>query len=172
MSKIYTPAPVELLAQITRIMGDHHPHLVDAGVTIGCTLVAAPAGKDGEISGPALRCRGWPALAVISITSLRDRAGGMPDARIQLDQSHWETASLDDQDAIIDHELEHLIVLLNTVGKVKYDSAGRPKLKLRPHDYELGGFFSLIQRRGALAAEAKAYIRLHQSMTQQSFHWG
>ena len=35
------------------------------------------------------------------------------------------------------------------------DDAGRPKLKMRPHDFEVGGFFDIVQRNGSAAVEAQ-----------------
>jgi hypothetical protein len=43
--------------------------------------------------------------------------------------------------AVIDHELRHLMLATNKrTGEIQRDDEGRPKLRLRPHDFEFGWF--------------------------------
>jgi hypothetical protein len=43
--------------------------------------------------------------------------------------------------AVIDHELRHLMLAKNKkTGQIQLDDEGRPKLRIRPHDFEFGWF--------------------------------
>jgi hypothetical protein len=43
--------------------------------------------------------------------------------------------------AVIDHELRHLMLAKNKrTGEIQLDDEGRPKLRIRPHDFEFGWF--------------------------------
>jgi hypothetical protein len=43
--------------------------------------------------------------------------------------------------AVIDHELRHLMLAKNKrTGEIQRDDEGRPKLRIRPHDFEFGWF--------------------------------
>ncbi len=57
-------------------------------------------------------------------------------------------------------------------GKLKRDDAGRPRIKLRKHDFELGGFFDVVERHKTSAPESQSYIDLHRKMSQMTFPWG
>jgi hypothetical protein len=42
---------------------------------------------------------------------------------------------------VIDHELRHLMLAKNKkTGQIQLDDEGRPKLRIRPHDFEFGWF--------------------------------
>jgi hypothetical protein len=56
-------------------------------------------------------------------------------------------------------------------GQIKTDDCGRPKLRLRPHDFEIAGFDAIIERHGAAAVEARATRALFTRMEQRSFEF-
>jgi hypothetical protein len=75
------------------------------------------------------------------------------DAEILIDMEQWEKLTDNQRLALLDHEITHLEVQVDDVGLVKTDDQGRPKLKLKLHDWQLGGFRSIAQRYGADAIE-------------------
>lgn len=160
MVATYTQAPVEVHTRLKSLILSYHRDLSE--VTFSVLMAAAKRDeKTGEKKGPALtRTGGWPALAKVRIVSLRDRVSGGADAQILLDGDQWDSNSPDRQDAILDHELTHVELQRDDDGFVKSDDCGRPKLRIRLHDWELGGFDSIVERYGQDAVEAEAARRL------------
>lgn len=159
---VYTLAAPDDRRLLEEVAADFHPHLADAGVTVGL-LLAVP--KEGQ-EGPALKLHGYPALAVVKVNSLKDRVEGKPDCTVQLDGEAWKDLPDARRRAVLDHELTHVVVQRDADGRVKTDDAGRPKLKLRLHDMQVGGFEEVVKRHGAAAVEADHYAGLHRRMTQ------
>src|SRR5690348_15846400 len=120
---------------------EYHPGLED--VTVDALFVF-----DDEKSDPVLIHQGYPTAAVVRITSLRDRALAMPDAIITVDRATWQTLSAPQKDALIDHELDHLEWTVDKDQQPKADALGRPKLKMRRHDHQLGWFADVARRHG------------------------
>src|SRR4051812_12378997 len=79
-------------------------------VDVGCLWHIADKNEAGDVTGPPLKLNGYTCQAVIRIESLRHRVQGLPDATITIDQQNWQVLSSDEQDALLDHELEHLDV--------------------------------------------------------------
>lgn len=147
--KTYTTAGKELLARIGLILRRWHPKLADAGVTVSALLCAG-----------GLKHHGYPAHAVVKINSLKDRVEGKADCTITFDDDGYDDWPESQQAAVIDHELEHLELVTwvdgNGMTKPKRDDCGRPVLRMRPHDVEIGGFASIIDRHKEAAVEAQA----------------
>ncbi|TXH55560.1 MAG: hypothetical protein E6Q97_08545 [Desulfurellales bacterium] len=161
---------VDLLAEV---MKQHHPDLVEAGVTVGLLFAHAPRNDaTGEPQGPALKHNGYPALAVVKINSQRDRVEGKPDATITLDGDRWPDESRESRVALLDHELAHLVLVRDEDGGIKTDDCFRPRLKCREHDFQLGGFWDVVERHGKDAVESRAYQDLHRGFSQRCFPWG
>lgn len=169
---VFREADREIKDLCRQIMQQLYQPLIDAGVTVGL-LVASPTdeGEDGEVE-PALKHHGYPAVALVRVVPYRDRVAGMPDAQILLDAQHWDEADDDRRTAILDHELYHLELQYTRKGQLKTDDARRPKLKLKPHDWQLGGFDEIVRRNKTSAVEAEAYINLNRQMSQMTFPWG
>jgi hypothetical protein len=165
MTTTYRPADPEVADLLQEVMNADHPRLAEAGVTVLLQFAEAEG-------GPALKLHGYPAYAIVKVVGLKDRAAGLPDCRIAIDQSAWEGHDDAWQKALLSHELEHVVVQEDEHGKVKEDDLGRPKLRLRPHDFQVGGFIRTIDRYGTSALEAQAYRDLHNVMTQMKFPWG
>ena len=159
----------DLLAEVMTL---YHADLADAGVRVG--LLYAHAKRDdrtGEPRGPALKLHGYPCAALVRINSQRDRVQGKPDATIELDADAWEERPREEKVAILDHELEHLLLVRDDAGGVALDDANRPKLKMREHDLVIGGFVSVCERHKMAALEAQAYRDVHNTFTQRLFPW-
>jgi hypothetical protein len=122
-------------------------------VTVGCLFFRAKRNDAGDIVGPPLRLHGYNAAAIIKVNALKLRAQGLPDAEITIDGDEWETLSAEQRNALIDHELEHLEGKRNKAGAITRDDLDRPMLKLKLHDWQLGGFKVIAERHGIHALE-------------------
>lgn len=134
------------------MMHKYHCDLEKAGVTIDILLATNDEGKS------AVKLHGWPCFATIKVMSYKDRVAGSADARMTIDLDKWSELHEDQRNALIDHELEHLELVLDKVNNVKTDDIGRPKMRCKPHDYELSGFASVVQRHKDASIEVKSYI--------------
>lgn len=126
--------------------------LREAEVTV--LYLFANSGENDD--GPPLKAPGgWPALAKIKVNSLRDRVSGLADATCMIDQRRWEEMEEKERKSLLHHELLHLQVQVKD-GKIRRDDAGRPKLRLRLHDFQIGGFDEIVERYGDAAAESQS----------------
>lgn len=169
----YTTAGNGITGEVANLIRKHHRELHDAEATYSVLFAHAERDKQtGEPKGPALKTStGWPALAKVRVVSLRDRVAGLPDFQIILDGDQWEELQDETQAAILDHELEHVEVRRDDDGKIKSDDCGRPKLRLRPHDFEVAGFDIIVERHRENAVEAKACAALFKRMEQRAFEF-
>ncbi len=169
----YRQAPQEDVDLLARVLEDYHAELKDAGVRIG--LLHAHARRDeetGEPLGPALKHHGYPAAAIVRIKSQRDRVAGSPDAVVEVDGDRWPDWTPQEKAALLDHELQHLSLARGKEGEILVDDCFRPKLKMRPHDFQLGIFEAVIDRHGINSLDAQGYRDLHRVMFQKTFPWG
>ena len=172
----YEQAPQSVLDDIAAVIEQHHPHLHE----VTFAVLMASNDKEGEL---ALKVRGHRALATIKITSLDQRAAGMQDALLKIDKEHWTDAPKERQMSLLDHELTHLELVDYKVdedsGQVtwKTDDIGRPKLRMRNHDFECGVFVSVMQRHGTAAVDYQVIEKMTSSIERQAngqlkFNWG
>lgn len=166
MPVIYSKAAEPALDLLADTIARYHAELAENGVTVG-VLVAHP-GDDGE---PPVKLHGYPCAAVIKITPYKQRVQGIEDAVITLSGPHWRGLDEAGRVALLDHELEHLELSRDREGNVRSDDQGRPKLKLRLHDWQLGGFESIAKRHGPAAPEVTAYRAAHERYYQCLFAW-
>jgi hypothetical protein len=142
----YQRAPESVSAIGDRLIASHYPTLAEAEVTIGYLMAHATTNDAGEKTGPAIKHQGYPADAVVKVVKLQDRVAGMPDVLVTIDGDQWPRWSEAQREALIDHELYHLEVLRDDEGQIKADDHGRPRLKCRLHDWQLGGFAAIARR--------------------------
>ena len=149
-----------------------HPDLLRLGATIAGVFVVKVDKDDTPEVG--LKRNGLPAAAKIQITPLADRARGMDDAKLTICAHAWERLSENQRAALIDHELQHL-ELKPTEDEngaiVETDDLGRPRLRLRPHDWELAGFEAVVERHGENALEAIQIERFKADYGKQLALW-
>lgn len=147
MSKKYKPAPERLNARIVALLKKYHPELSMVKPHID-VLFATSTGDS-----PAVSHGGYPAYAVVRVVNLKDRAKNNGDAEIVIDQVAFEKMTEQQQDALLDHELEHLEVKLDEGGTVKFDACKRPCLGIKKHDRQFGWFDAIAQRHGVHSIE-------------------
>jgi len=127
------------------------PQFADlAEVDLKLTVLTAHAARDSEGTpkGPAIKHQGYAAHAVIKINSHQKRVEGCGDVTIIVDGdncSEWSERRLE---AILVHELTHLVVVRDNEGVIKSDDCGRPKLKMRLHDVQIGVFTEVAKEYG------------------------
>lgn len=140
----FRQAESEDQALLAAVLNRYHPDLAKHGVTVG--LLAAAGG---------LALHGYPAAALVRVNALRLRVQGAPDCTVELCHESWQQRPEAERRAILDHELEHVVILFEKDGKPKTDDAHRPKLRLKPHDFQIGGFKNVIERHRECALEAR-----------------
>jgi hypothetical protein len=136
----YDTAPDEIIDLINETIEEFHPDLVEAQCTVDAILAFDDKG------GFPVKAGGYPALACIKITSLKNRVKGMADAEITIDAEAFKNMNALQQKALIDHELYHLIVARDKENNIKTDDANRPKLRMRKHDHQMGWFKAIAIR--------------------------
>lgn len=130
----YAIANEEINLTIQKVMKENHQELFNEGVTITALIARSE-------NGPAITVRGCEAAGCIRITKLAERTLGLGDAVMILDGERLDAWTSKRLQAVIDHELRHLVVARSKkTGEVQRDDQDRPKLKIRPHDFEFGWF--------------------------------
>ena len=145
--KTYSQCPATLRERVDRLIRKYHPELDKLTVYFDLLFV--------EGDPPALTHHGVPAFAIVKINSRKDRVKGNGDAEIVFDKGQFEIQKPETQEAIIDHELYHVIQKLDAKNAPMLHADGRPKLKLRKHDREFGWFDEIAQRHGINSIECQ-----------------
>lgn len=149
----------------------HHPMLIDAGVTIE------------YLEGDEVALNGYPCAATVQIMNEANRAAGCADARITIDKDFWESATEDERRSLISHEMTHIMPILSKPSKdgtcpdkYKRDNLGRPKLKMRKHDYNCSGFWSNVEKFQENSVDLQNIIAINKQLREkklvQSQFWG
>lgn len=170
---VYSKANRETHAFVNEVMAQYHGALIDAEVTVA-VLFAGPTDAEHE-SGegpPYLKHDGYPAAATVAITPVKWRTLGVADAVITIDRESWKPRGEAERTALVDHELHHLELAHDPEGNLRSDDAGRPKLKMRLHDVQIGGFTRIIERHGEHAVEAQQLAAVFGLYRQQLLKWG
>lgn len=168
MATTYTKAPSAVLQLIQQVMHKHHPALAFAEVRVGA-LMARVEDEHGNVVPGAVKLHGYECAATIKKLPVKQRVLGNPDALITIDEGTWKELDSLERHALIDHELTHLQVLRagggivdydpeteTCIGVPKLDAADRPCLRMKLHDWQLGGFESIARRYGIDALEVQA----------------
>ncbi len=150
----YEAAPAEALTRIEQLLERYHGPLRDAGVKVDYLFALPTVNKNGDDVGHAISHGGYRCAAKVRVIGLKDRAKGMGDAEIIVDGRQWDEWDDGERDAVLDHELEHIVA----TGKI--DDLERPKLRLIKHDHQFGWFDSIVRRHGKKAIEWRQYERL------------
>jgi len=172
MPRTMIQAPDDVLELLRQTVELYRNELLEAGVTWNVVMVHAATDQNGEPRGPALKHHGHDALAVVKINSLEDRVKGLADVTLRLDGDRWPEHSRETQVAILHHEAEHLILVRGDDGAVRTDDANRPKLRIRQHDLEIGGFECVVECHKMAAIEAQQYRDLNRRLSQKTLPWG
>lgn len=125
-------------------------------LAIDFIMVHGDEDENGEPVGPpAITHGGYPALALCRIINLRDRAMGRSDVEIQIDAGRWSKMGRHEQEALLAHEIHHILPKHDRFEAVKRDDLGRVELRLRKHDYQFGWFAEIARKYGPDSCEVK-----------------
>jgi hypothetical protein len=150
MGATYEKCDVSVTTLLNQLIGKYHSPLKEMKVSFDLVFASKFDKEDMPIS--AIKLHGVAAAAKVKITSLEDRARGIADVKILIDHHEWVSAKPETRAAILDHELTH--VTLKEEGDV--DDLGRPKLRLREHDWMVWGFDVIAERYKEFAPETRA----------------
>jgi hypothetical protein len=154
--KTYDQAPDEVRERVIALIKKYHPDLELVQLRVDL-LMASTDTEDAH----AVTLGGYPCLAVVKIVGPKERAKGCGDAEIVIDRDAYEAMSGAKRDALLDHELYHLEITRDKMGRPKKDDHQRPKLKMRKHDFQFGWFAEIARRHQENAIEvqqAQAFI--------------
>lgn len=137
------------------LMRQFHPDLLEAKVKIDFLFAYPRYNEKDQPIGDAIKHHGVKALGLAKKLGASDRAKGHGDAEIRIDWEWWKESGEAEQKALLDHELHHLAICKNKAGVIKTDDLGRPVIRLRPHDYQIGWFNVIAHRHGVHSQERK-----------------
>jgi len=157
-----------LAIKLMKQFDDHEP-LDAAKVKIDYVFAFGDVNEAGETVGDAITKNGFRAFGVTKVMPLKDRAMGRGDVEIMLDGDNWRTSNADEQAALLDHELHHISVKADRAGNIQFDDLGRPLIKLRKHDIEVGWFSLIASRHGTASIERQQAKSIMDGKGQ--FYW-
>lgn len=160
---IYDQAPDDVRVRVDALIEKHYPDLKTVGVRLDLLQVS---NEDAE---PCLSLHGYDAAAIVRVIGKKDRVAGRGDAEIVVDWATYEKLSEQARDALLDHELYHLQVKKDKHGALKFDDHGRPVLKIRLHDWQLGWFDEIARRHGEHSLEVQCARALARQTGQLYF---
>jgi hypothetical protein len=144
----YRKADDSVYELMRKCMAKYHKDLIEVGAAIDVLEARSEKGIG------TLKINGTTALAYIRIIGLKDRTMGRGDAEIVIDGDSMDSWSVDRLEAVIDHELTHLVPKKSKKDNtIKRDDLDRPLFVMRKHDHEFGWFSETVRRYGANAVE-------------------
>ncbi len=168
----WTKGEQRALRQIIDAWFVDHPDLCDEEMgtpflTVEPILVYLDDSGDGPEG--ALMVRGLPRRFKIKVTSLKDRSIGRGDVELLVDGDQWAKFEMDERRAVVDDVLHGLELRFRTVTdsdgndqeEVQRDDRGRPKLRIRPHDFEIAGYHDVAERHGASLPQVQLLRELY-----------
>jgi len=171
MSRIYKPADPEVVELVRKVLVAECQQIAGMQPEIIIETLFAFESKPGK---PALTKGGYPCVGMIRVVTEEHRAAAAPDVILTLDGYRWSKLSSEEQYAVIHHELYHLVPvnLKPATGDAKgwycaVDGLGRPKIRLRRHDWQIGGFNKIVELHGDHAIEWQEVERVHEAFHQR-----
>jgi hypothetical protein len=164
MAKTYDQAPDEVRDRVMTLMKRFHPDLLKVKLRVDLLM----ASNDTE-GAHAVTHGGYPALAMVRIVGAKERAKDVGDAEITIDRDAYEAMDGAARDALLDHELYHLALVLDKNDQPKRDGHGRPKLKMRKHDRQFGWFDEIARRHREHSHEVKQATEMFEEAAQLYF---
>lgn len=156
MEKRIEKADAAVMKQLQLATKNWHTSLAKANVKVAVLMVHPPTNANAEPTAPALTRSGVEVVALIKVATPNERILAGCDAVMRIDAFHWESLIEEQQTALLDHELEHLLIATTAKGLVQKHDDGRPKLLTQPDDWSLTGFAVVVKRHGRHALEAMA----------------
>lgn len=157
MPKTYEAAPVEVY-QISEslLLTERFFDLKQLQIRIGIRCIRAVESESGGKPEPPIVKNGNPVAAQTSLVSEKDRVFNNNDVIIDLDYDFWDTLKDRQKQALMAHELSHIVVQRDKDGSVKIANDTRPILKLIPDDWQITGFRHIVEEYGEDAVELQS----------------
>ena len=165
MAKVYEPATDDVIEILNAAIKKYHPGLDEHCVRVGVVMVTSEKGDPVTHGGH--RC-----AAKIKRVSRKDRVTTPYEAIIYVDGNLWVDLHEKTRLALLDHELEHLILQFDAPEVIRRDDDGRPLLALKPDDWCLTGFACIVDRHGDFAIEKMSLEKLRSDHGQLLFDFG
>lgn len=159
MPTTYDDCTDDVIDMADAIMRKHYQDLIEANVNIKYLFHV-------NAEGVPLKHKGWPAAATVQVNNLKKRRAGAAHVVITIDQFWWTQHDQAQCRAVLDHELYHVTVAIDDDGTVITEDDGSPKVRLRPHDFEIGGFHDIVERHRLAASEALAVAECSRKWVQ------
>lgn len=165
MAIAYDTAPKDVLDLFKSVIERYHPE--KAKVRVGILMVTSVDKEGNPDGGWPLKWSGYAASAKVKIVPMRDRIFKNIDVEIHLDAHTWRAINEQQQTSILDHEMEHVMIMEDP--EEEGDTEAKLKLKLKPDDYCIWGFEAIARRHGANSMEVMSARRLRESIGKVLF---
>lgn len=168
---VYEKAGPPVLDVVRDAIERYHPELDQFGVRIDVLVASAAIDDCGNPRGPGLTKHGREVLGLARVTTQKQRVVGAGDCELIVNGDIWPELSDEERLSLVDHELQHFELVKDkdddTETAVALDDHLRPKLRIRPHDVELGLFEVTYHRHGEAGVEHKAFEEAKKTLAQQ-----
>jgi hypothetical protein len=182
MATVYTKANAEITRAVMSAL-EYHPILQAAGVELAILVAESDSGE------PPLSESGASVAATLKLSSAIIRAISGAHAVLILDAAQWDRMSAFERIALADQQLERIGVLRHkeekfdpefcewdedkkeAIGDIKTDFNGNPKLKIKPWDYQIFGFRSVVRRHHMNAPEVQQARQCQDERGQYVWEW-
>lgn len=161
-NKVFENAEQQVRPYVDRLLEQYHSEIAQAQVQIGLIFVSDFDKDENPI--PAIKLHGAFAAGCISLINGVNAVFNPNQCQIQIDKLYWDNASEEVRLALVDHELEHLELVKDKNGITVTDDRNRAKIKLKPDDFVLTGFMSVVRRHGPHAVEAQSVTNVYTQM--------
>src|SRR5581483_3384797 len=104
-------------------------------------------------------------------TGPKERAKGAADLEITLDAGHWADLGHAERLALIDEALARFKVVRDKKGNPQADDRGRPRLRTRAYNVELGYLFDVCRRHKDAVLAVKALAKLRAQFEELGIPW-
>ena len=148
----------------------NYQEIIDNRVKLDILFAYGERDEDGNLLQCALKHHGIEVDGICSVVNLKNRAAGRGDVEILLDADKWDVMGDAAREALLDHELYHIDFKRDKDGSVQLDDLGRPCIKMRAHDFEVGWFAAIAARHGDASGERRQAKAVMDQFGQ--YFWG
>lgn len=149
----YQIAPQDVREFVAEVCAEYQSDLSANGIKFDIIMAHPLEDSEGNPCLPTLTTGGYAVSGKSRILNDFNRTVRGYDAELILDGHGWLKMTQKQQVALIDHMLNYFVVSRSVDGDVIFDRQGRPKLKMRKHDYHFGVFNTVAARHGVDSVE-------------------
>jgi len=154
---------------VTAVMNTYHTSLAKHKVRFR-TLIVRQIDEEGDpVDVQVLRKGGNLCLATIKVCTPKDRVLMETDLVLTIDGFMWDHLSEGQRHALMDHELEHILIDTDKDGITKTHPDGAAKLISQPDDWATTGFQSVLERHGTDSIEYLGMVNAANRLPEQLY---